>query len=128
MGAKTVAVVGASPDRRKYGNKAVRAHVAAGFTVYPVHPSAAEVEGVRCYATLRDVPAGRLDRVTFYVPPAVGLPLLDHLAGRDIGELLLNPGTDSPELLARAAELGLPAVTGCSIIAAGYSPGRFGDE
>ena len=38
MFAKTVAVVGASADRTKFGNKAVRAFHDAGWTVFPIHP------------------------------------------------------------------------------------------
>jgi len=121
-------VAGASADRRKYGNKAVRAHLSAGFTLYPVHPTLTEVEGVRCYPTVAAIPADHLDRVSFYVPATVGLTTLDQLNVKSVGELLLNPGAESPELLAKARALGLPVVTGCSIVAAGYSPGRFGDE
>ena len=48
MSKPTVAVVGASADRRKFGNKSVRAHLAQGYDVYPVNPKAGEVEGLNC--------------------------------------------------------------------------------
>ena len=53
---KTVAVVGASSDRRKFGNKALRAFQAAGHRVIPVNPNEREVEGIRSYRSVLDVP------------------------------------------------------------------------
>ena len=69
----TVAIVGASSDRRKFGNKAVRAYVAAGYDVYPVHPTEPAVEGLPAFKSVKDVPAAKLDRVTFYLPPTWGV-------------------------------------------------------
>jgi predicted CoA-binding protein len=125
---RSVAVVGASPDRRKFGNKAVRAYLAAGYDVFPVHPTEPAVEGRPAYKRVADIPRERLDRVALYVPPNVGLTVLDGLAGKPIGQLILNPGADSPEVVARAKELGLPAVQGCAIIMGGYRPQDFPDE
>ena len=124
----SVAIVGASSDRRKFGNKAVRAHVQAGFDVYPIHPSEVTVEGLPAFRTVAEVPLDRLDRVTLYVPAAVGLQLLEGLAAKPCGMLILNPGTESPEVVARARELGLNVVTGCSILSAGVTPEMFPDE
>ena len=124
----TVAIVGASSDRRKFGNKAVRAHVQAGFDVYPIHPTEETVEGLPAFRTVADLPLGRLDRITLYVPPGVGLLLLESLVAKPCGMLILNPGTESPEVVARAKHLGLNVVTGCSIIAAGVTPEMFPDE
>ena len=56
--AKTVAVVGASSDRRKFGNKALRAFQAEGYRVIPVNPNESEVEGIATYASVLDVPTG----------------------------------------------------------------------
>src|ERR1700724_3719601 len=102
MSRLSVAVVGASTDRSKYGNKAVRAFRNSGFDVYPIHPRAAEVEGLVAYPSLDVLPVRQLDRVSFYVPPAIGLRVLDQVGRISIGELWLNPGAESPELVARA--------------------------
>ena len=124
---RTVAVIGANGDRRKFGNKSVRAHLAAGYEVYPVHPTEDTVEGLTAYRSVADVPADRLDVVTVYLPPKVGLTVLPGLVGKPIGQLILNPGADTPEVVAEARRLGLPVVQGCSIIMAGFSPAQFPD-
>lgn len=124
----TVAVVGASSDRRKYGNKAVRAYLKAGYDVYPVHPTEATVEGQSVYRSVRDVPAEKLDRVAVYVPPAVGVKVLDDVVAKPVGAVYLNPGADAPEVVDRAKQLGLNVVTNCAIIAVGARPDMFPDE
>ena len=53
----TVAILGASADRSKFGNKAVRAFLARGYTVYPVNPKGGDVEGLPVYKSLADIPA-----------------------------------------------------------------------
>jgi predicted CoA-binding protein len=124
----TVAVIGAGAERWKFGNKSVRAHLAAGYTVYPVHPSASIVEGLRAYSSIRDVPVKPLDRVMVYLPPAVGLQVLPEIAAVSPREVWFNPGADSPEVLAAARKLGLNVIAGCSIVDLGLSPLMFGDE
>ena len=125
---QSVAIVGASPDRRKFGNKAVRAYMAAGYDVFPIHPTESTVEGLPAFRSVAEVPRDRLDRVTFYVPPAVGLKALDELTAKPVGTLFLNPGADAPEVVEKAKQLGLNVVTGCSIIAVGVRPEMFPDE
>ena len=117
----TIAIIGASTDRSKYGNKAVRAYAARGWTVYPVHPKETAIEGLSAHASIRQVP-GPLDRVTLYVPAAVGEKLLDDIAAVGTKELFVNPGTESDALLKRAEELGLNPVFGCAITDVGVSP------
>ncbi len=120
----TIAVLGASSVRRKFGNKCVRAYLSRGYTVYPIHPAETEIEGLPVYALIAAVPAGKLDRVSVYLAPGVGLPVLPELAARgDIGEVWLNPGTVSPEILALGKQLGLNLIQACSIVDIGVSPG-----
>lgn len=118
----TVAVIGASRDRSKYGNKSVRAHINQGYRVFPVNPHADEIEGLNAYATLADVPADTLDRVSVYVPPEVGMTLLEAIRDKQPGEVWFNPGSESAELLAEAERLGLEPIIACSIVDVGESP------
>jgi uncharacterized protein len=124
----TIAVVGASPDRRKFGNKCVRAYARAGYTVFPVHPSADSIEGLPAFRTVADIPVDRLDRVSVYLPPAVGVAAMSEVAKKPVGEVWLNPGADVPEVAAEAERLGLTVVRGCSIVDVGLSPRMFPDE
>ncbi len=131
MSRPTVAILGASADRAKFGNKSVRAHVKAGYEVFPINPSGGRIEGLSVYRSLAEVPVERLDRVSVYLRPEIGLTLLDEIAAKaptaSGGEVWFNPGSESPALLARARELGLNVVAACSIVELGLSPSQFPD-
>ena len=121
---KTVAVVGASSDRRKFGNKALRAFKAEGHRVIPINPNEREVEGMATYASVLDVP-DPIDMATVYVQPEVALRLLPEFEQKQIEEIWVNPGADSPELLAEARERKLTVIVACSIAGAGQDPSAY---
>ena len=118
---KTVAVVGASNDRSKFGNKAVRAFVQRGYEVFPVNLHESKVEGLPAFKSVADLPV-RPEMVTVYVPPQILLGILPEIAAKGCDELWLNPGTDSEEVLAEAERLGLNTIRACSILGIGVSP------
>ena len=121
---KTVAVIGASSNRDKFGNKALRAFAQRGYTVIPINPTEAEVEGRPAFKSVMDVP-GEIDLATIYVPGPVGLRVMDELAKKGIPEVWLNPGADDRQVVEKARTLGLKTVQQCSIIAIGESPARY---
>ena len=118
---KTVAVIGASNDRSKFGNKAVRAFQQSGYQVYPVHPAQSEVEGLPCYKSIRDVPE-RPNLVSVYLGPERLLAVLPDIAAHGCDELWLNPGTVSDAVLEKAKALNLKTRELCSILEVGLSP------
>jgi uncharacterized protein len=120
---KTVAIIGASNDHSKFGNKAVRAYVQQGYTVYPVNPNESQIEGLPALKSVTAVPV-RPDRISVYLPPHVVLKVLPDIAARGCDELWLNSGTESAEVLAEAERLGLNVVQACSIVDIGVSPAR----
>jgi uncharacterized protein len=111
----TVAIIGASADRNKFSNKSIHAHLAAGYEVFPVHPKEETIEGLKVYRSMLDIPVA-LDRVSLYLPPAIGLKVLDDIAKKGCRELWINPGAESPELMARAEGLKLNTIYACSYV------------
>lgn len=121
---KTVAVIGASSHRDKFGNKALRAFASQGYRVIPINPTAAEVEGHKAYASVLDVP-GTIDMATVYVPARAGVKVMEELAQKGVGEVWLNPGADEDAVVERARALGLKTIQACSIIGIGDTPARY---
>ncbi len=120
----SVAVIGASSNRHKFGNKALRAYAARGYTVFAINPHETHVEGYPAYPSVLDVPEA-IDMASLYVPPAVGVRVLDEIVRKGIPEVWLNPGADGDEVLERARALGVHVIQACSIIAIGESPSRY---
>lgn len=118
---KTIAVIGASNDRSKFGNKAFRAFLAEGHRVIPINPNEKSVEGVATYPSVLDVPEP-IDMATVYVPPEIGITLLDDLETKQVAEIWLNPGAESDELVAEARRRKLNVIEACSIVAIGRNP------
>ena len=118
---KVVAVIGASSDPRKFGNRAVRAFRRQGFTVVPINPNESLVEGLRTYRSVLDVPES-IDMATFYVPPDVGETVMLEVAKKKIPEVWLNPGSESDALIRLARSLNVEPIVACSIIGIGESP------
>ncbi len=124
MSSPTIAIIGASKDRSKYGNKSVRAHVRAGYTVYPVNPKADEIEGLYAYASVEEIP-GEVEIASLYLPPRLAATVLEGLARKGVKQVFFNPGSESPEGRGTAEALGMQAIEGCSIIAAGMDTAEF---
>jgi len=118
---KIVAVIGASNNRHKFGNRAVRAYKLQGYTVVPINPHETEVEGLKAYASVLDVP-GPIEMASLYVPPEVGERVIEEIALKEIPEVWLNPGAESDALIARARALKIQPIVACSIVALGQDP------
>ncbi len=119
-----IAVIGASSDRRKYGNKALRAFRQQGYVVVPINTHEAEIEGEKAYRSVLDYP-GAIDEATVYLRPDAGVAVMDDLAKKGVRQVWLNPGADADEVVARARALGLTPIVACSIIGVGEHPADF---
>ena len=121
---KTVAVVGASSNRAKFGNKALRAFLAQGYRALPINPNETEVEGLKTYASVLDVPEP-IEMATVYVQPDVTLRLLDEFQQKGIPEIWVNPGAEDDAVMMEARRRRMNVLFACSIIGIGRDPGDF---
>ncbi|MDZ7815736.1 MAG: CoA-binding protein [Planctomycetota bacterium] len=113
-----IAIIGASTDRAKYGNRALRGFDMAGYDVLPVNPNYDEIEGIKTYPDLESLP-DKPDIISVYTPPKVTLKLVSQIAEVGAKEIYFNPGSADDEVKEKARESGLDVLYGCS-----SAPGR----
>jgi predicted CoA-binding protein len=115
------AVVGASTDRSKYGNKALRCYLQHGREVVAIHPREREIEGVVCHASLSQAEP-LPEAVSVITPAAVSYRVIEEAHRLGIGRVWLQPGAEDDATLARADELGLEVIAGgpCLLVVLGF--------
>jgi predicted CoA-binding protein len=115
------AVAGASRDRRKYGNKVLRAYLQRGLRVHVTHPRELEIEGVAAVPSVAELPV-RVRGLSIITPPAVTERLVEEAAQAGIRRLWMQPGAESAHALERAAALQLDVIAGgpCILVLLGF--------
>ena len=107
--ARTVAIIGASPDPARHSYSVADYLRTAGYDVIPVRADGAQVAGLRTYATLADV-AGPIDLVVIFRRPEQVPAHLDEAAAKHVEVVWLQPGVWSREAKAAADRHGLTLV------------------
>lgn len=110
-----VVVLGASPKRERYSNQAVRLLLEHGYSVIPVHPAVAEIEGLAVAASLAEVDAP-VDTVTMYVSAARSTPMTDELLKLKPRRVIFNPGSENPALAKDLAAAGIETEEACTLV------------
>lgn len=94
MAQKKFAVVGASDNPEKYGHQILINLKNRDYEVYPVNPRLETIEGMKCYASLADLPE-KVDVVDFVVPPQATEAVLKECRELGLNRIWLQPGSES---------------------------------
>jgi predicted CoA-binding protein len=115
------AVVGASTNRHKFGNKVLRCYQQHGKNVIPVNPNETEIEGIACVATLGDLPP-EVASISMITPPAVTATLVPLAIDKGIKNIWMQPGAEHPEAVALCRERGINVIAdgSCLLVVLGY--------
>jgi predicted CoA-binding protein len=116
------AVVGASTNREKYGNKVLRVYQQNNRSVYPINPRAEVIEGLKAYpdlASLPEVPHG----VSIITPPTITEQVVEEAVSLGIKHLWMQPGAESAKAVSYARENGVNVVAdgACVLVVLGYT-------
>lgn len=119
--AESFAVVGASVDRSKYGNKVLRCYQQHGRTVYPINARATEVEGLKAYPSLAALPVP-VKAISVITPPAITEQVVQEAAAAGVTHLWMQPGAESDEAIRAAEAFGMAVIAGgpCLLVVLGY--------
>lgn len=115
------AVVGASRDRDKYGNKVLRAFLQKGLVAYPVNPHAVDVEGLICFPDLAALPQP-VHGLSIITQPDVTEAIIEQAIRLGIKHIWMQPGAESERAvhLAQQAQMNLIWGGPCVLVALGY--------
>ena len=115
------AVVGASRDRAKYGNKVLRAYQQNSLAVLPVNPTADEIEGLQAYPDLKSLPDS-VDGVSIVTPPDITQTVVEQAVELGINNIWIQPGAESEQSVMYARRAGANVIAGgpCILVALRY--------
>ena len=92
-----IALVGASNEPQKFGNRIYLDLRSKGYDVVPVNPKDKQIEGDRSYASIgmmEELP----DIVNLVVPPPIAMKVAQEAVELGIEHLWFQPGSESDEL------------------------------
>jgi predicted CoA-binding protein len=124
LSGKRFAVVGASQDRAKYGNKVLRVYQQNRYDAVPVNPKADEVEGLQSYPDLSSIP-GSIDGVSIITPPAVTDGVVQEAIQKGIKHIWMQPGAESEAAVQAAKDAGANVIAGgpCILVSLRFRDG-----
>jgi len=106
------AVVGASRDRSKFGNKVLRTYLRHAMPVFAVNPrESGEIEGVAVFATLADLPEA-VHGISIITPPSVTEKIVHEAIALGIRHLWMQPGAEGPQAIEAATRAQLSVIAG----------------
>jgi hypothetical protein len=112
---RNVAVLGASQKPDRYSNQAVRLLASFDYRPIPVNPAFAEIEGLKCFATLAEI-CEPIHTITLYLRAAHSTPLIDEILAANPQRIIMNPGAENEELAGAASGAGIEVVEGCTLV------------
>lgn len=118
LGGSSFAVVGASKNREKYGNKVLRSYLQNEMVAYPINPNTEQIENQTAYAGLGDLPE-KVHGLSIITPPAVTEQVVEQAIELGIKNIWMQPGAESDKAIAQAEAAGVNVIAGgpCILVA-----------
>ena len=115
------AVIGASANRDKYGNKVLRVYLQRGKKVIPVNPKEKEIEGIPCVAGISDLP-GDVNSISVITPPSVTEQVVEQAISKGIRNIWMQPGAESPKAIETCLMNGINVIAdgSCILVVLGF--------
>lgn len=110
-----VMLIGATDKKDRYAYQAMKLLLEKGHRVYPVHPRIKEIEGLRVYQTVREVPE-QIHTTTLYVGAPRSTPIVGDILECHPRRIIFNPGAENDTLEEQARNNGIETVRGCTLV------------
>jgi len=115
------AVISASTNRSKYGNKVLRCYQQHGMEVFPINPRATEVEGLKAYPSLASLPK-QVTGISIITPPEITERVVAEAIASGVKHIWMQPGAESEAAIQAAETAGLEVIAwgACILVVVGY--------
>lgn len=115
------AVVGASTNREKYGNKVLRVYLQNKKEVYPVNPNEEQIEGLKAVKSIADLPA-HVQSISIITPPKVTDQIVDAAITKGIQNIWMQPGAESEDAIKKCEKNNINVIFGgpCLLVTLGF--------
>ncbi len=120
MNQRILALVGVSRTGKQFGNAVLKELTARGYRVFPVNPHTGDIQGTRCYPSLRDLPE-KVGGVVTVVPPVETPKVVREAHETGITRVWMQQGSESTEAISYCRENGMQEVHGECILM--FAPG-----
>lgn len=112
---KKFALVGMSRDPKKFSRMVYKELSAKGFDIYPVNPNMDDIDGVKCYHDVSELPSG-VNRVVVMTPKSNTLDSVEAAIKAGITHLWIQQGAETKEAVDLAKQKGAKLVYGTCIL------------
>ena len=92
-----IALIGATNDKNKYGNKILLDLISKKHKVVPINPKEEIIAGLKTYKNVSEM-SEKPSIINFVVPPEVGLKVTKDLVGGGYNNYWYQPGAESQEI------------------------------
>ena len=124
---KRFAVAGSFRNESKYAYKIVKTFIKKGYEVYPVNPRVNDVEGVKCYKSINDIPY-RVDVVNVVTPPLVTEKIIRECHEKAIKRVWLQPGAESVTSIKFCRDNDINVIYGLCVMTEEINKRRINDQ
>ena len=115
------AVVGASSNREKYGNKVLRCYQQHGLEVFPINPNVPEIEGLKAYPSIEALPKA-ITGLSVITPPRITEAVVQEAIQAHVKRIWMQPGAESMAAVEAAEAAGIEVISGgpCLLVVLGF--------
>jgi predicted CoA-binding protein len=122
LSSKAYAVVGASTDRNKFGNKVLRCYQQHNMTVYAVNPKEKQIENATCYPDIASLPED-VKSISIITPPPITEKIVQQAIKHHIQNIWMQPGAESAAAIEQCKKNGINVIGdgSCILVVLGFN-------
>jgi len=120
-----IAIFGMSRDTSKFGNRVYKNLTAKGYKLFPIHPLQGEIEGIRCFKSIAELPE-KVGGAIMVIPPAKTEKALVDVAEAGIKRVWMQPGAESEAGIKYCEENGISVIYEDCVMVRSASANPFG--